>query len=64
LCVGGAPDGNQDSGEECDDGNDVAADGCTDRRFDCEITVIKVANPADDTMFPFLRLTIPVLRSI
>ncbi len=62
LCVGGAPDGVPEAGEECDDGNDAVPDGCTGCRLDCEITVEKDAIPADNTEFPFLRLTLPLLR--
>lgn len=62
LCAGGAPNGELEAGEECDDGNDDAPDGCTGCRLDCEITVEKNANPADNTLFSFLRLTLPLLR--
>jgi len=63
LCVGDAPNGQLEAGEECDDGNDADADGCTGCRLDCEITVEKDAVPADNTQFTFLRLTLPLLRS-
>lgn len=63
LCVGDAPNGELEAGEECDDGNDNAPDGCTGCRLDCEITVAKDAVPADNTPFSFLRLTLPLLRS-
>lgn len=62
LCVGGASNGMLEAGEECDDGNEDAADGCTGCRLDCEITVEKDAIPADNTLFTFLRLTLPLLR--
>lgn len=62
LCVGGASNGAIESGEECDDGNEADADGCTGCRLDCEITVEKDAVPADNTQFSFLRLTLPLLR--
>ncbi len=62
LCVGGAPNGALEAGEECDDGNGADADGCTGCRLDCEITVEKDASPADNTPFSFLRLTLPLLR--
>lgn len=62
LCVGDAPNGAIEGGEECDDGNEVDADGCTGCRLDCEITVEKDAIPADNTSFTFLRLTLPLLR--
>jgi len=62
LCVGGAPNGELEGGEECDDGNDTDADGCTGCRLDCAITVEKDAVPADNTPFSFLRLTLPLLR--
>jgi len=62
LCVGGSSNGQLEGGEECDDGNEADADGCTGCRLDCEITVEKDAAPADNTPFPFLRLTLPLLR--
>jgi hypothetical protein len=62
LCVGGSSNGQLEGGEECDDGNEADADGCTGCRLDCEITVEKDAIPADNTPFSFLRLTLPLLR--
>jgi len=62
LCVGGTPNGTIEGVEECDDDNVVAGDGCTNCWLDCEITVEKVANPEDDTLFPFLRLTISIFQ--
>lgn len=62
LCVGGSSNGQLEGGEECDDGNEADADGCTGCRLDCEITVEKDAAPADNTPFSFLRLTLPLLR--
>ena len=48
LCVGGGPNSTLEGAEECDDGNRVDTDGCTNNCTTCGNGTVKVPEQCDD----------------